>query len=124
LSLIHAVSRCGSGIVNDKIRPEDCDWGFQLAETMLDWMVAKSPQNFSGSDKFSRDKKRLIGLLKRFHGAGDAKVPRTKLLQYMNMPAKSLAPLLDTLVEALEIESSITKGINGKQTTSYRLLRY
>lgn len=123
LSLIHAVSRCGADVVKDKIKPVDCDWGFQLAEAMAEWMVAQSPKNFTGADKFSKDKKKLIGLLKRFHGTGEARVSKTKLLQHMNMPVNTLAPLLDTLVQAQEIEAFTSKGSNGKPTTAYRLLR-
>lgn len=122
LALIHAVSRCGADIVNNKIASVDCRWGFGLAEVMLDWMVAKSPKNFTGGDRFSRDRNKVLGILARFHGEGSANVSKTILLQYTNLNVNILNPILQTLVEAQEVEEFKGKSSNGKQAYKYRLI--
>lgn len=120
LSLIHAVSRCGADIVNQKIKPEDCNWGYQLAEKMLNWMVEKSPENFTGSGKFSKDKRKLLSVMKKFHGQGEARVSRSDLLRFTNMNKRELSPILETLVETQEIEEFTQKAPNGKTMYSYK----
>ena len=121
LALVHAVSRCGAGVIDAEITREDAAFGVELAEILTEWTAIQFEANLVDSE-FAALCKRVIEVLEADLGAGRPGTTWRTLARAIRRPKLDLEKAVEVLKIRGEVGAYQHEYQPGKFTEAFHLM--